>query len=178
MTKQFQLLRNTRKNEWLGGVTLRKTKQTTQMFLRLFSSTYWREILSILICIQNVPRNPLWFSSHRRLEFKHHTGTALTKPRWEEVLHSNELWTLVILVYSAFHTLKVWGDKEPCSGQFWNPSISVVPEWTPPSGKAFCPCKYHSVARGVMPPGMLQYVFQRTFPWGKRQNIALVSNIA
>lgn len=160
-----------------GGVILRKTKQTMQMFLRLFSKTYWREILSILICIQNVPRNPLGFSSHWRIESKHHTGTVLTKARWEKVLHSNG-WTLVILAYSSFHTLKAWEDKEPCPGWFWNPSISISPEWTPPSGKAFCPRKYHSAAWSVVRPGTLQYVFQRTFPWGKRQNIALVSDIA
>lgn len=152
---------------------LRRTKQTMQMFLRLFSQTYWCEILGILIGIQNVPRNPLWFSSHWRIESTARTGTALTKARWEEVLHSNG-WTLVILAYSSFHTSKVWEDKELCLGWFWNPSISLGPECTPLSGKAFCPRKYHS----IMPLGMLHYVFQRTFPWGKRQNIALVSNIA
>ena len=154
-------------NGW-GEVISRKIKQTIQMFLRLFSKTYCCESLSILTGIQNIPRNPLRFSSHWRIESKHRSGTVLTKARWEEVLHSKGR-TLVILAYSSFHTSRVWEDKELCLGQFLNPSISIGLEWTPLSGKAFCPRKYHSATWAIMPPGTLQYVFQRTFPWGKRK---------
>lgn len=122
---------------------LRKTKQTVQMFLRLFWKPYWCEILSILIIIQNVPWILLWFSNHWRIESKHCMGTELRKALWEEVFHSHG-WILVILANSSFHTSKVWGDKELCLGWFWNPSISTGPERTPLSGNVFCPRKYHS----------------------------------
>lgn len=167
-------------SKWMaGGLILRKTQKKSckcswgcfQRFTDVKFSVFETGIQNSL------PRNPLWFFSHWRIESKHRMGTALTKAQWEEVLHSNG-WTLVILAYSSFHTLKVCADKELCPGWFWNPSISIGPEWTPLSRKVFCPRKYHSAAWGVMLLGMLQYVFQRTFPWGKRQNIALVSDIA
>lgn len=161
-------------NGW--GAILRKTKQTVQMFLRLFWKTYWCEILSTLIIIQNVPGIPLWFSSHWRIESKHRMGTELTKALWEEVFHSHG-WILLILAYSSFHTSEVWGDKELCLGWLWNPSISTGPERTP-LRKGFLPTQ---VLQHFKEAHAFRYVtlcFQRTFSWGKKKSTALVSSIA
>lgn len=161
MTKKFHLFWKAPKNEWLRAI-LKKPKQSMQMVLRLFWKTYWCEILSTLIIIQNIPWIPLWFS-HWRMESKHCMGTELTKALWEKLFHSHG-WILVILACSYFHTSKVWGDKELCLGWFWNPSVSTGPERTP-LRKGFLPTQISEHFKvNNMPSGTQHCVSKQHFP--------------